>query len=136
MIIVTREQIYGLDVHSFENSHGDPYQLVFDPNQTDEYVEVTLVHLLGNSDCKYCNELRRTLTKIIQDFIIKSKKTVYFNIGLNKKADLRLLSKFARWMALAPKIKASAEITTLEDFQFIEFRLNINQEYISSLSVS
>ncbi|TJY37714.1 hypothetical protein [Pontimicrobium aquaticum] len=135
MIVVTRENIYGLDVFRFISSKRTPYQLVFDDTVSLKYTEVSLVNLLGQSDSIYCKSLRQAVCSIIFDYIAEKKCTLYFDFKLDGAKGMSLFKKFVRWIKLEPRVIADVEITPYDGSHYIEFRLKLNKVYIKSLNV-
>lgn len=133
MIAATREVIYGLDVYTFSSSQQVPYQLTFDDTVNPKYTEVSLVNLLGQSDGRYCRYIRSAVGQYCYEYMSEKKATLYFNMEVSTPQGFSLLKKFVRWMELEPKIKTDLLITPVEETLFVEFKLNVNPEYLKSL---
>jgi hypothetical protein len=135
MIVVTRENIYGLDVFRFISSTHTPYQLVFDDSVSIKHTEVSLVNLLGQNDSRYCKSLRSAVSSIIYTYLVEKKCSLYFDFKLDGEKGMSLFKKFVRWIKFEPRVIVDVEITPYNGTHYIEFRLKLNKAYIKSLKV-
>lgn len=126
MIVATREKIYGLDVFTFKDSKGTPYQLTFDKGLNPLHVEVSLVNLFADDNSKFCANLRRIVSSIIYEYMIENKCTIYFDFKVDSRKGTLLFKKFVRWIKLETRVKPTVELTPYKDSNYVEFTININ----------
>jgi|GEM_PF-3797014 len=135
MIVIKSEKVYGIDVYTFKSSRNIPYQLTFEKSLSGKYIDVCLVNLLGDNDSPYCREIRTAVSSIAQAYIQKG-ETLFFNIEYGTKKNLFLFLKFIRWISLEKSVKARVEITAMEDIEYLEVYIKLNDTYIKDINVS
>ena len=127
MIVATRENIYGIDVFTFYDSNKNPFQLTFEESLNGKYIEVSLVHLLGSNDSKYCSEIRKAVSSIVFKYLLEKRRTVYFDIAINDKKGFLLSIKFIRWLSSATEIEHKIEVTKLNGIEYIELFIKLKK---------
>ncbi|MGB5941257.1 MAG: hypothetical protein WBG71_00080 [Leeuwenhoekiella sp.] len=136
MIVATKEIIYGLQVYTFKNSHKVPYQLTFDPGVSNKNIQVSLVNLWGEHQTKYCRYIRKAVSQYIIEYILETKKPVYFTVEVHDDGrGFPLLKKFIRWADLEPRVEIFLDLTKVDNVSCIEFHVKKNTTYLKSLTV-
>ncbi len=136
MIIVKKEEVYGIDLYTFRNSHNIPYQLSFERNISGKHYDVSLVNLLGKSDGGFCKEIRTAISEITYEYLLSKRCTLFFDIEYSSAEKLVLLLKFLRWIELDERVDVEFLITNVEGIEYIEVYITLDEEYLKSIEVT
>jgi len=124
MLKYSSEKIFGLTVFTFSSPGTTTYQLIFDPNPKEGHITLNLVDLLGKNRHVWNPEIRITVCRIIEQYIINNECSIFFDFKLTTKRDVNRFYKFTRWISLFPKFKYKTNILRLEDGFYVEFIIN------------
>jgi hypothetical protein len=136
MIIAKKENIYGIDVFTFNNTKRVPFQLTFQKSHCGRYIEVCLVNLLGSTNNLFCKGLRSAISSLCFEYMLDKKCLLYFDIEIKDKRGLLLFYKFVRWLSLEPYVIANLEITLYNGTHFVEFKMSLKDNYVNSIIVN
>lgn len=122
-IIITRENIYGIDVFRFFTKNKTPYQLTFEQDLDSDRINVHLMNLYATEPKKYDSEIRKTVCDIVHEYLRTRNCKLYFEIETSyDRNDLKLV-KFIKWASLYPGTIFRCEITTFESSYFAEVHI-------------
>jgi hypothetical protein len=121
MLKFKREEIFDLTVFTFSTPGITTYQLIFDPNTKEGFITLNLVDLLAKNRHTWNPDVRITICRIIEQYIINNECSVFFDFKLSTKNDKNRIYKFIRWISLFPNFKFKTKLLQLNNGVYVEF---------------
>ena len=120
MIIVKKENVYGIDIFRFTTSQKIPYQLTFEKDLSKNRINIHLANLFANEPEFYDKEIRKIVCDIIHEYLDYTNVTLFFEIEVTHSRNDITMIKFLRWSALYPENHFKYEITQIDDIYYAE----------------